>query len=198
MSITRAKTSSVAQGPSTKKTLLGGNDVILGGSYDAIGTVTVGSGGQATITFSSIPQTYKHLQLRAFVRTNRTPSVTDPMDITLNSNNSSVYAWHALVGSGSSAVAASATSQSLAYISAMGSGSVGNFGATIVDFLDYSNTSKNKTIRALSGSDSNGGGAIYLESNLFQSTTGITRIDLVSQSASTFLQYSQFDLYGIK
>ena len=34
-------------------------------------TVTVGSGGTASITFSSIPSTYKHLQIRIFGQTNR-------------------------------------------------------------------------------------------------------------------------------
>jgi hypothetical protein len=34
-------------------------------SYESIETVTVGSGGSATVlTFSSIPATYTHLQIR--------------------------------------------------------------------------------------------------------------------------------------
>ena len=38
-------------------------------SYESIATVSVGSGGQSSIVFSSIPSTYKHLQLRAIART---------------------------------------------------------------------------------------------------------------------------------
>ena len=37
-------------------------------SYESIATVTVGSGGQSSIAFTSIPSTYKHLQLRAIMR----------------------------------------------------------------------------------------------------------------------------------
>lgn len=32
--------------------------------YDSIATTTVGAGGAASITFSSIPSTYQHLQIR--------------------------------------------------------------------------------------------------------------------------------------
>jgi hypothetical protein len=167
-------------------------------SYESISTVTVGAGGQTTISFTSIPSTYKHLQLRVFARTNRTPSATDPMDVTINSDTGSSYAWHALYGGGSTAGAVGLGSQSRMYLSSMGSGSLGNYGVTIVDFLDYANTSKYKTMRALSGTDANGSGSIYLESDLWTSTSAITRLDLVSQSASTFLQYSSFALYGIK
>jgi hypothetical protein len=43
----------------------------IAGDYQSIETVTVGSGGQATITFASIPATFKHLQIRAIGRTDR-------------------------------------------------------------------------------------------------------------------------------
>jgi hypothetical protein len=167
-------------------------------SYESIATVSVGAGGQSTITFSSIPSTYKHLQLRIFARTSRTPSVTDSLDITINSDTGANYAWHTVAGGGTSAVAASAVSQSRAYISTAGSGTGGNYGAMIVDILDYANTNKYKTLRTLSGTDANGSGAVYFESDLWMSTSAINRLDLVSQSASTILQYSSFALYGIK
>jgi hypothetical protein len=35
-------------------------------SYESIETVTVGSGGSATVTFSSIPATYTHLQIKRY------------------------------------------------------------------------------------------------------------------------------------
>ena len=42
-------------------------------SYDSIATTTVGAGGASSVTFSSIPQTYTHLQLRYFGGNNANP-----------------------------------------------------------------------------------------------------------------------------
>ena len=56
------------------RSALVGNPVIMPGSYESIATVTVGSGGAASVEFTSIPSTYTHLQIRAIVRTNYTSS----------------------------------------------------------------------------------------------------------------------------
>lgn len=191
MSITRARTSSVAQGPSTRKTVLGGNDVILGGSYDAIGTVTVGAGGQSTITFSSIPSTYKHLQIRAIAKasgTNFNPKMQ------FNGDTATNYSWHYLYGDGGSVVTGGNVTQTFIYNSII-STNASMYNGFVIDILDYSNTSKFKTTRELSGQDRNGGGEIALWSGNWRSTSAITSITF---SAGTFDQYSQFDLYGIK
>jgi hypothetical protein len=37
------------------------------GAFDALSTVTVPSGGAASITFAGIPNTYKHLQIRGMI-----------------------------------------------------------------------------------------------------------------------------------
>jgi hypothetical protein len=69
------------------------------------------------------------------------------------------------------------------------------FGAGIVDILDYANTNKYKTLRALAGVDFNGSGRVGLTSGLWQSTSAINAITL---EGSSFVQYSSFALYGIK
>jgi hypothetical protein len=198
MAITRARTSSVAQGPSTRKTVLGGNDVILGGSYDAIGTVVVGSGGQSTVTFSSIPSTYKHLQIRGILRgTNASSEVSSR--IRFNGDTASNYSYHGLYGNGSTANA-----EQIAPVNVMlfgsspaASATSGIFGTTVIDILDYANTNKYKTVRALSGGDQNGAGGVYLTSNSWRNTNAITTIDIFASSGN-LAQYTQFDLYGIK
>ena len=40
-------------------------------SYESIATVTVGAGGTSTITFSSIPTGYTHLQIRGIAQIGR-------------------------------------------------------------------------------------------------------------------------------
>jgi hypothetical protein len=69
--------------------------------------------------------------------------------------------------------------------------------AAIIDILDYQNTNKYKTVRDLSGYDSNGAGYLFYRSGLWMSTTAINRLDITS-TGGTLAQYSSFALYGIK
>jgi hypothetical protein len=199
MAITRARTSSVAQGPSTRKTLLGGNDVILGGSYDAIGTATVGSGGATEVIFSSIPQTYKHLQIRSISRDNRA-STANSVLIRINGDTGSNYAYHRLIGDGSAASASSATSQTetYAYIEPCANSTASIFGTGIIDILDYANTNKTTVVRTLGSNDQNGSGFASLYSGLWNNTNAVTTIRLYPDNSASFVQHTQFDLYGIK
>ena len=166
------------------------------GAYDALATVTVGSTSVATISFSGIPQGYKHLQIRGIARA---VSGNAYMKIQYNGDTGANYTYHQLFGSGTAAAADAGTAQTGAGAMAVAPGSIGAgiFAPTIIDILDYSSTAKNKTQRELSGFDSNGGGDIRLDSGLWLNTSAINQITLVI-SASTFAQYSQFALYGIR
>jgi hypothetical protein len=196
MAITRARTSSVAQGPSTRKTVLGGNDVILGGSYDAIGTYVVGS-EVPTVTFSSIPGTYKHLQVRGIANNGETSGYNNQL-LRFNGDTGSNYAVHYVAGNGSSASASGSSSATrINDIIRIPPTSTGHFGGFVIDILDYANTNKYKTVRSLNGGDSNGSGWVGLHSGLWMSTTAITSMTFISSSGN-FGQYSSFDLYGIK
>jgi hypothetical protein len=74
-----------------------------------------------------------------------------------------------------------------------------DFGGSIVDILDYANTSKNKTVRTLTGADRNGNGLIGLRSGYWNSTAAVSSISIIATSGSTgFAQYSSFALYGVK
>ena len=199
MAITRARTSSVAQGPSTRKTVLGGNDVILGGSYDAIGTAVVGAGGATDVTFSSIPQTYKHLQIRGISRDNRA-STANSVLIRVNGDTGSNYAFHRLIGDGSTPSASGLATQTeaYAYIEPCASSTSNIFGTGIIDVLDYTNTNKTKVFRTFGSNDQNGSGFITLYSGLWNNTSAISTIRLYPDNSASFVQYTQFDLYGIK
>ena len=170
------------------------------GSYESIATVSVGSGGSSTITFSSIPSTYTHLQLRMIVRTNRTGANSDRTVVRLNGSSSTTY-YHTLGGNGSSAFseADNTTNQGPVMWGAstdLDTASV--FGGIICDILDYANTNKYKTLRGLGGWDGNGDGRIDLSSSLYQSTSAVSSIDIVPGAGSSFKQYSHFALFGIK
>jgi hypothetical protein len=166
------------------------------GAFDSLATVTVPSGGLSTITFAGIPNTYKHLQIRTLVRNT---STSNGYNARFNSDSGSNYARHYLIGTGSSAVAAAVTSTTSAILNdaAISTSSTGVFGASICDILDYSNTTKNKTIRTLGGFDNNGSGSVGFLSGLYMSTSAISSI-LIFPDAGNFAEYSQFSLYGVR
>jgi len=163
----------------------------LPSSYESIATATVGSGGQATITFSSIPSDYKHLQIRSSYTLQ---GVENNLYMTLNGSTGSTR-WHYLFGNGSSAVAGSSTEN--LYTIQFGNAATTLY-ANIVDFLDYTSTSKTKVLRSLAGVDFNGSGGVWLGSNLYNTTSAITSITIGVQSGFLLGQYTKFALYGIK
>ena len=172
------------------------------GSFESIATTTVGVGGTGTVTFSSIPSTYKHLQIRGIARTNRA-STYDGGYVQFNSDTTlSNYTLHILSGTGSAA-----TSQG--YSTAGGTGlqtptTGGNtilantFGPFVLDILDYTNTNKYKTIRAIGGFEDNTNARIQLVSGAWLNTSAITSITLDVITGTLYQQYSHFALYGIK
>ena len=115
------------------------------------------------------------------------------------------YFQHILVGDTSAAAAyataSSTTAGGMAGDVSGGSGVADTFAANVIDILDYQNTNKFKTLRSLSGSEgqtSNLDNEIKFGSSLWKSTSAITQIDLKVNSGDSFVQYSQFALYGIK
>jgi len=170
-------------------------------SYESIATA-YGNGSSSTITLSSIPSTYKHLQLRIMARDER-PVGFDTMQMYYNGdNNGSNYSRHALRGDGSSASAQSvvqsygewhetgqiAGSSAATYI----------MGVAVIDILDYANTNKYKVIRSLSGVDANGSGSVRLLSGLWNNTNAISSITFENNGAAAFTSTTQVALYGIK
>ena len=169
------------------------------GAMFPLGMVQVGSGGSSTITFSSIPATYTHLQIRYAAKGS---SGTVYSRLRFNSDTSTNYYSHELVGGGGGGVGAQAysgASFNSIVLSGQGFTSVSNtFNAGVVDILDYTSTSKNKTVRYLDGFDANGSGNIGLYSGVWSATpAAITQIDIIISSGN-FAQYSSFALYGIK
>jgi hypothetical protein len=170
-------------------------------SYESIQTVTLGS-TQSTITFSSIPSTYKHLQIRYLARCSRTDYTIATMLIRFNSDSSSNYAGHALYGNGSAAYAYGNGGQTFGYAGAVvGANATANiFAGGVIDILDYANTNKYKTTRSLAGVNINAssGDEVGLQSGLWQSTSAVNRIDFTLETSANFNQYTTFALYGIK
>ncbi len=175
-------------------------------SYESISTVTVGSGGSASISLTSIPSTYKHLQIRGIGRasTSQSASFNADMFMRLNSDTGANYARHRLLGESLTVSANALTSATqISWSAALPrSTSASNiFGAFVIDILDYADTNKYKTLRFFGGADLNGGGAVGFQSGLWMSTSAVSSMTFTFETDSNpnpSAQYSQIALYGIK
>jgi hypothetical protein len=164
-------------------------------SFESIATIT--PSGVSTITFSGIPSTYKHLQVRAIAKRD-TATTSGSSNLRFNGDTGSNYVRHFLRGSGSAASAGAGTAQtSIECFEHTGNeAAVTNMmGVLILDIHDYASTTNNKTIRSLSGTDQNGAGNIYLTSGLWLSTAAVTSLTLFT--SANYLN-TTFSLYGIK
>jgi hypothetical protein len=179
---------------------MAGNPVIMPGSYESIATVTVGAGGASSVTFTGIPSTYTHLQLRMFCQFNDTTAGLGGASLQFNSDTGTNYTRHELIGEGTAA-------SSIGFGTGTYNGAtVGRFYFTpsssifspaIVDILDYTNTNKNTTVRSLGGTDVNGsGGELRFSSSVWTNTAAVTSITIPA-STTNFKQYSSIALYGV-
>jgi hypothetical protein len=172
----------------------GAGGVAGGEAYEQISTTVLGS-TSSTITFSSIPSTYKHLQLRIVSR-NNSGNIGRQLVMQFNSDTGFNYTSHAINGTPSFINATNRLSDNYIYfIGASNGATANNFSANIVDILDYANTSKNTTTRTLGGLHEDG---IRLQSGAWYSTSAITSITLSNPSTESYMTGSRFTLYGIR
>jgi hypothetical protein len=170
------------------------------GSYESIATTTLGSSA-ASITFSSIPSTYQHLQIRFMSTPTGTTASDEVLYMTFNSVAGTSYTYHEIWGNGASVTANGV--DSLPYTRFIGQsdltvGSDDAFCVGVIDIHDYKSTSKNKTVRVFSGYDNNGGGRVNLSSGLFNNTGAISTIKIERSGSTNMAAGSVFSLYGIK
>jgi len=163
-------------------------------SYESISTVTVGAGGASSISFSSIPSTYKHLQIRMFAKYSGT---VGGGYVNFNSDASSGnYSYHAFGADGSTVSTASGANANRGLYTSVAGTSTTQGNVMVMDILEYANTSIYKTLRTLYGWDGNGSGYVEFGSSSWRSTSAVTGITLTPNN--TFAQYTHAALYGIK
>ena len=156
----------------------------------------------SSVSFTSIPQTFRHLQLRIVAKNNTNNNTS--LIMRMNNSSSTVYNGHYLVGDGNSAFS---SGYNFAYVD-LGiytrmilaqTQDTNIFNAGIMDILDYANSSKNTTIKMFHGAagSSGGGASIVLASGIYGQTTPVSSIQLFPDSNS-FATGSRFSLFGIK
>ena len=183
-----------------------GGAVAAAGSYDLLVTEILTS-SQSSVTFASLGDyaaDYQHLQIRAVVRTDRTGADSDPVTLQFNGNTGTNYSRHGLVGyrfGGSGGVVSNAaSSQTSIFLSEAVNTNVAtanSFGAIVGDILDPFSSSKNTTVRALTGMTADFS-AVELRSGGFFNTASIYEIKLEPLVGSNFVTGSRFSLYGLK
>ena len=162
--------------------------------------VTVGAAGASSVSFTNIPSTYNHLQMRGILR--KTGAATSNY-ITFNNDSGSNYSLHFLAGNGSVASAYAEINTNYAYVYGTDDTQTANiYSPFVMDILDYKNTNKNKTVRMLNGLELNdylgGYGQIYLHSFVWRNSTDAINSIKIVPALGSHKQYSHFALYGIK
>ena len=166
--------------------------------YESIATINVSGTSTTQITFSSIPSTYKHLQLRYITRISYNVGNYGNLSSTVNNDTTGTnYYQHILSGDGASASAVGYNDTPYVWTTTDNAGS-GTFAVGVIDYLDYTNTNKYKTSRQLQGADNNGSGVVRLVSGLWKNTAAINRLDVFWGGSIYFIAGTQFALYGIK
>jgi len=196
MAITSIKTGSSFTNLQKYNDFLGPNSAYIPSSFESIATATPTSG--SSITFSSIPSTYKHLQIRYSIIT----GAYNEIRLRLNGDTGSNYSSHVLWGRDNGSVGAEgyASAGSILIYSAFVEGTTNTFpNVGIIDVIDYASTTKNKTIRTFAGSENNNlinpRSMIQLTSGAWLSTSAANSVTIFTVPYATGTTIS---LYGIK
>jgi hypothetical protein len=160
-----------------------------------ISTVTVGSGGAATIDFTSIPQTYTDLKLVLSGRIARTGQNADDVLLsfnTLTTNFTNIYVY----GNGAT-VLSGTTPVRYGGILPATTATASVFGNTEIYIPNYT-SANNKSFSVDSVSENNATTAYQiLIAGLWSNVAAITGITLTPANGTGFDQYSSASLYGI-
>jgi hypothetical protein len=168
--------------------------------FKLIESITVGSGGSATIDFTSIPQTYTDLILKLSVRGTIAGSNEGGAQMIFNNSTASNYSFRNLRGAGSGTPGSGAAT-GVAYIRVTNNHpTAGNTASTFCNsevYIPNYTSSRAKSTSENNASENNNATAfIQLVAGLWNLTDAITRITLTSE-ATLFAQHSTAYLYGI-
>jgi len=171
-------------------------------TYEAIATTTVGSGGAASIAFSSIPATYTDLVLKVSARgaANFNPR---NLYLNFNSDTGNNYPFRLLYGTGSSVHSSNSTSEGFTSVAWVGfisgnTSTASTFGNTEIYIPNYAGSTY-KSIGSNAVTENNATTAYAsIHASIWNSTSAITSIQLTVSNSENFAQYSTATLYGIK
>ena len=169
------------------------------GAFESIATLNLN--GTNTGSFTSIPTTYKHLQIRGVARSNQA-ALYDTLSITFNSDTSAIYnkvtfaAWDNAFSNNN--VNASANLSVPGWIPAANTSSP-DCAIFIMDIYDYASTSKYRSGNVMYGVNNKAttnNRTNFIAFTYASTSSAITSITLAANSGNFIT--SSFALYGIK
>jgi hypothetical protein len=170
--------------------------------YQLIETYILGS-NQASVIFSNLgtyASTYKHLQIRMAVKSSNA-AVWEVGLMRLNGDTGTNYSVHSLEATYQPSLiirnTGFANTDSMSF-SAAGSTNTGVNAAAVIDLVDCFSTTKNKTVRLLSGYHQPSAGELSFRSGAWRNTASITSATIFPLSGTQWLTGSRFSIYGIR
>lgn len=169
---------------------------LLDSDYELISTA-FGTGSSGVIDFTSIPSTYKHLQIRFTAK-----NTISGRQITLTMNGITSISYvglHSISGNGTAFVSGAQSNQQSVIHSdanADSSSAAAVASAGIIEILDYASSSKNTTVRTFYGNLSDVT-LVYLREGVLNNTATINQVT-INATGGNFTTISRFSLYGIK
>lgn len=175
----------------------------MANTYEAIATVTVGSGGAATIEFTSIPASYTDLAIKLSGRSTLGQIFGGG---TLRFNNDSAqtkYNTRRVYGDGSTASSNSWTagtdSDGIKGWNVVGANATASTFSSQDFYIPNYAGSTNKSVSIDEVTENNATTSFAgCFAGIWFNTAAITSIQLVANSGTTFTQHSTATLYGIK
>lgn len=177
----------------------------LPSSFESIAT-QIATSATGSFTFSNIPQTFKHLQLRCVAKTTDTQS-GDFVMLRFNGDTGNNYGLHSqftATGSGSvtsfyNGIESRQIIERITTDSSVYNSQPNTFGAIILDITDYTNTNKKKITKHMGGYSSDSiYGDVRVQNNFWNDTSAISSIYVSPSGAWNFKTGTKFALYGIK
>ena len=169
----------------------------MANTYTLIQSVTVGSGGTASIEFGSIPQTYTDLLVVTSIKGVR-PGSTNSLIIVRFNGSTTSFTNRNLFGNGASVVSQTNT----ATFDFLGNGSAATasvFGSASIYIPNYTSSNyKSSSVDAVTENNATSAYQLF-NAGLWSNTAAITSIEIaVAGDTTSIVQYSSASLYGIK
>jgi hypothetical protein len=172
----------------------------MANTFTKIQTITVGSGGQTTVSFTSIPQTYSHLKFLISTK-DTTDTPTDGLLTKVNSDTNANYSYKGMEGVH--------TTNTPTFTSQLNTTSFqpsviqpGTYTASVFGNLELNFYNYTSSLYKITASDyvveNNAQSAVAngFRAGLWSSSSAITSV--LFTAPVNYAQYSTFTLYGLK
>ena len=169
----------------------------MANTFELIASSTVGSGGAASIDFTSIPSTYTDLVLKV---SGRSSNAANEANCSISFNGSTAnFSSKALYGDGASVASFTRSDNTNIFLVTAATNTASTFGNAEFYFPNYAG-SANKSFSVDDVTEGNMTNAYaQFHAGLRSNTAAINQITLITQGAGAlFVQHTTAYLYGVK